>query len=53
MRLYAGGPLKKYPPAKAGVQLGTPMVTAAPRYYNISNWAPAFAGVVFGERSSS
>ncbi len=34
-------------PAEAGAQLGTvALVGAALRYLDLSNWAPAFAGVV-------
>ena len=36
------------PPAEAGAQLGNdPLTGATLRYSNLSNWAPAFAGVVF------
>ncbi len=36
-------------PAKAGAQLGTvALAKAAHRYLDLSNWAPAFAGVVPG-----
>ena len=35
-------------PAKAGAQLGKrPLAGAALRYLDLSNWAPASAGVVF------
>ncbi|MCP8891468.1 hypothetical protein [Sphingomonas faeni] len=35
-------------PAKAGAQLGNaPLAGAALNYFDLSNWAPAFAGVVF------
>ena len=35
-------------PAKAGAQLGGGgLAVAALRYLDLSNWAPAFAGVVF------
>ena len=36
-------------PAEAGAQLGTvALASTALRYLNLSNWAPAFAGVVAG-----
>ena len=36
-------------PAEAGAQLGcVALVGAAVRYPDLSNWAPAFAGVVVG-----
>ena len=35
-------------PAKAGAQLGNaPLAGAALNYFDVSNWAPASAGVVF------
>jgi len=35
-------------PAKAGAQLGNgALAVAALNYFDLSNWAPAFAGVVF------
>jgi len=35
-------------PAEAGAQLGNdPLAGAALNYFDLSNWAPAFAGVVF------
>ena len=35
-------------PAKAGAQLGNgALAGAALNYFDLSNWAPAFAGVVF------
>jgi len=35
-------------PAEAGAQLGKdPLAGAALNYFDLSNWAPAFAGVVF------
>ena len=35
-------------PAKAGAQLGNdPLAGAALNYFDLSIWAPAFAGVVF------
>ncbi len=35
-------------PAKAGAQLGNaPLAGAALNYFDLSNWAPAPAGVVF------
>ncbi|PTW44609.1 hypothetical protein C8J25_10937 [Sphingomonas faeni] len=35
-------------PAEAGAQLGNGrLADAALRYLDLSNWAPAFAGVVF------
>ena len=34
--------------AEAGAQLGNdPLAGAALNYFDLSNWAPAFAGVVF------
>ncbi len=35
-------------PAEAGAQLGNdPLAGAAFSYFDLSNWTPAFAGVVF------
>ncbi len=43
------GSHKAATPAEAGAQLGiVALVGAAPRYLDLSNWTPAFAGVVTG-----
>ncbi len=40
-------PARATTPAKAGAQLGNaPLADAALSYLDLSNWAPAFAGVV-------
>jgi len=46
--------LKATTPAKAGVQLGTvTLAKAAHRYRDLSNWAPASAGVAAGGVAAS
>ena len=41
-------PIDRATPAEAGAQLGSGgLAGAALNYFDLSNWAPAFAGVVF------
>ncbi|KQN21861.1 hypothetical protein ASE89_02530 [Sphingomonas sp. Leaf30] len=44
----AMAPVCRTTPAEAGAQLGSGgLAGAALNYFDLSNWAPAFAGVVF------